>query len=53
MNLENLNLVELNAQKVQEIEGGQNLLSPMAFWHATRELGLFGRGFVNGFLDNL
>lgn len=32
MNLENLNLVELNAQEVQEVEGG---VSPaLAFWGA-------------------
>lgn len=37
MNLEELNLVELNAQEVQEVEGGGLLLFPIA-------------GFVCGYL---
>ncbi|PJJ09853.1 hypothetical protein CLU83_3233 [Flavobacterium sp. 1] len=53
MNLDNLKLVELNALEVQEVDGGINLLSPYAAWHASREFGMFAYGFVNGFLENL
>ena len=52
MNLENLNLVELNAQEVQEVEGG---LLPYTggLWSFGREAMYFTKGYINGFLDNL
>ena len=41
MNLENLNLVELNVQEVQEVEGGM-------FLHWGWYAGAFGLGFGAG-----
>ena len=41
MNLENLNLVELNAQEMQEVEGGMML---HWCWYAVA----FGLGFATG-----
>ena len=44
MNLENLDLVELNAQETQETEGG---IWDQVFIHTI--VGLFGLGFYNGY----
>ncbi|MDL2142915.1 hypothetical protein QQY79_10325 [Flavobacterium tructae] len=52
MNLENLNLVELSAQEVEEIEGGTTPYTGGTMW-AGREVFKFAKGFINGFLDNL
>lgn len=45
MNLDNLNLVELNAQEVQEVEGGiiMQILPILII------AGVFGLGFYNGY----
>jgi lactobin A/cerein 7B family class IIb bacteriocin len=45
MNLENLNLVELNAQEIKETEGGilQILVEAAALWGA-----LYGAGYAIG-----
>jgi hypothetical protein len=61
MNIENLNLVELNAQEVNCIDGGTIPIGPVV-----NTLGVFtfcaqsvynsvhiGAGMVNGFLDGL
>lgn len=52
MNLENLNLVELNVQEVQEVEGGILPFTGGTAW-AGFEAYKFAKGFINGFLDNL
>ncbi|WP_369617034.1 hypothetical protein [Flavobacterium sp. CFS9] len=52
MDLEKLNLVELNAQEVQLVEGGVLPFTGGTIW-AGREALSFAKGFINGFLDNL
>ena len=51
MNLEKLNLVELDAQELGEVEGGMPYTGG-TMW-AGREAFKFAKGFINGFLDNL
>ncbi|WP_310554787.1 class IIb bacteriocin, lactobin A/cerein 7B family [Flavobacterium sp.] len=47
MNLEDLNLVELNAQEVQEVDGG---FIPLPWLVAGAVIGgVFGLGFYNGY----
>jgi lactobin A/cerein 7B family class IIb bacteriocin len=48
MNLENLNLVELNAQEKQETEGGILGLIAVAL-SAGAVCGVFALGFYNGY----
>ena len=49
MNLENLNLVELNAQEVQEVEGGLIWFAAAAAYSAACVIGVFALGAYNGY----
>ena len=53
MNLEKLNLVELNAQEVQEVDGGISLVSCLAGAGCYAIMGPVGLGaFALGYLLN-
>ena len=54
MNLENLNLVELNAQEVQEVEGGcWDCKGLPQLWEATKTTGKAVLGFLAGVGDGI
>lgn len=51
MNLQNLNLVELNAQEIQETDGGSTGL----FWvlHYAPDIYSAGRAYLKGLADGI